>query len=64
MSGPALYNSRKNGIELMGPLANFVTPQDVLPDGITQSLFQIDAKKQYRQLSKRTGRNPSRASEQ
>ena len=44
MSGPALYNSRKNGIELIGPLANFVTPQDMLPDGITQSQFQIDAK--------------------
>jgi transposase len=44
MSGPALNNSQINGIELIGPLANFITPQDMLPDGITQSYFQIDAK--------------------
>lgn len=44
MSGPALANSQKHGIDLIGPLANFVTPQDRLPDGITQSQFQMDAK--------------------
>ena len=44
MSGPALDNSQKNDIDLIGPLAKFVTPQDMLPNGITQSHFQIDAK--------------------
>lgn len=43
MSGPTLNSSQKNGIDLIGPLPNFVTPQDMLPDGITQSHFQIDA---------------------
>jgi len=44
MSGPALNNSQKKGIDLIGPLAKLVTRQDMLPDGITQSHFQIDAK--------------------
>ncbi len=44
MSGPNLDNSQKNGIELIGPLPTVVTPQDVLPNGITQSYFQIDAR--------------------
>lgn len=43
MSGPNLSSSQKNDIDLIGPLANFVTPQDLLPNGITQSYFQIDA---------------------
>jgi len=43
MSGPNLSSSRKNEIDLIGPLANFVTPQEMLPNGITQSHFQIDA---------------------
>ena len=43
MSGPNLSSSQKNDIDLIGPLANFVTPQDMLPNGITQSHFQIDA---------------------
>jgi transposase len=44
MSGPNLDSSQKNGIDLIGPLPTVVTPQDLLPDGITQSYFQIDAK--------------------
>ena len=44
MSGPNLSSSQKNEIDLIGPLANFVTPQNLLSDGITQSHFQIDAK--------------------
>lgn len=44
MSGPNLSSSQKNDIDLIGPLPNFVTPQAMLPDGITQSHFQIDAK--------------------
>lgn len=43
MSGPNLSSSQKHEIDLIGPLANFVTPQERLPNGITQSHFQIDA---------------------
>lgn len=44
MSGPNLECSQKKHIDLIGPFPNFVTPQDLLPNGITQSHFQIDAK--------------------
>ena len=44
MSGPNLESSQKKHIDLIGPFPNFVTPQDLLLDGITQSYFQIDAK--------------------
>jgi transposase len=45
MSGPNLEYCQKKHIALIGPLARFVTPQELLPDGITQAQFQIDAKK-------------------
>lgn len=44
MSGPNLERSQKKHIDLLGPLPTVVTPQDLLPEGITQSYFQIDAK--------------------
>lgn len=44
MSGPNLECSQKKHIDLIGPFPNFVTPQDLLPDGLTQAHFQIDAK--------------------
>jgi transposase len=44
MSGPNLEGSQKKQIDLIGPLPTVVTPQDLLPDGITQAHFQIDAK--------------------
>jgi transposase len=44
MSGPNLAGSHKKHIDLIGPFPNFLTPQDLLPDGITQSHFQVDAK--------------------
>ena len=43
ISDPNLSSSRKNNIDLIGPLASFVTPQDRLANGITQSHFQVDA---------------------
>jgi transposase len=43
MSGPNLANSQNLGIDLIGPLPTVVTPQDLLPDGITQAQFQVDA---------------------
>jgi transposase len=43
MSGPNLDHSHKKHIDLIGPLPTTVTPQDLLPDGITQAHFQIDA---------------------
>ena len=44
MSGPNLQWSQKKHIDLIGPFPNFLTPQDLIPDGITQSHFQVDAK--------------------
>ena len=45
MSGPNLAHSRDLGIDLMGPLPGVVTPQELLPDGITQAQFQMDPEK-------------------
>ncbi len=42
MSGPNLAHSQKLKIDLIGPLPTVVTPQDLLPDGITQAQFQVD----------------------
>ena len=42
MSGPNLANSEKLQIDLRGPFKTIVTPQDLLPDGITHAQFQVD----------------------
>jgi transposase len=42
LSGPNLAHSRDLEIDLIGPLSEVVTPQDLLPDGITQAQFQMD----------------------
>ena len=42
MSGPNLARSQDLKIDLIGPLPEVVTPQDLLPDGITQAQFQLD----------------------
>ena len=42
MSGPNLAHSQDLQIDLIGPLPEVVTPQDLLPDGITQAQFQMD----------------------
>lgn len=42
MSGPNLAHSRELEIDLIGPLPEVVTPQDLIPDGITQAQFQMD----------------------
>jgi transposase len=43
MSGPNLKDSQNRKIDLIGPLPAVVTPQDLLPNGITQAQFQVDA---------------------
>ena len=45
LSGPNLAHSRDLEIDLIGPLPEVVTPQDLLPDGITQAQFQMDPQK-------------------
>jgi transposase len=45
MSGPNLAHSRDLDIDLIGPLPEVVTPQELLPDGITQAQFQMDLEK-------------------
>jgi transposase len=45
MSGPNLAHSHNLGIDLRGPLTPVTTPQDLLPDGITQAQFQVDAER-------------------
>jgi transposase len=42
MSGPNLAHSQDLKIDLIGPLPEVVTPQDLLTDGITQAHFQLD----------------------
>ena len=42
MSGPNLHQSHERKIDLIGPLAPVVTPQDRLPEGITWEQFNID----------------------
>lgn len=45
MSGPNLAHSHDLEIDLLGPLPEVVTPQDRLPDGVTQAQFQMDPQK-------------------
>jgi transposase len=45
MSGPNLAHSQELEIDLIGPLPEVVTPQDLLPAGITQAQFQMDPEK-------------------
>jgi transposase len=45
MSGPNLAHSQKLQIDLIGPLPTVVTPQDLLPDGITQAQFRVNTDK-------------------
>jgi transposase len=45
MSAPNLARSHKLQIDLVGPLPEVVTPQDLLPDGITRAQFQMDPHK-------------------
>ena len=45
MSGPNLAHSHDLEINLLGPLPEVVTPQDRLPDGVTQAQFQMDPQK-------------------
>jgi transposase len=45
MSGPNLAHSHGLEIDLIGPLPEVVTPQELLPNGITQAQFQMDPKK-------------------
>jgi transposase len=42
LSGPNLANSREQNIDLIGPLPPVVTPQDRIPNGLTQAYFQVD----------------------
>lgn len=42
MSGPNLHQSHQHQIDLIGPLAPVVTPQDKIPEGITWEQFEID----------------------
>jgi len=42
LSGSNLANSQGQGIDLIGPLAPVITPQDRLPDGITWDQFEVD----------------------
>lgn len=42
MSGSNLANSQEQEIDLIGPLAPVITPQDRIPDGITWEQFEID----------------------
>jgi transposase len=42
LSGPNLAHSSDLEIDLIGPLPEVVTPQDLLPNGITQAQFQMD----------------------
>ena len=60
MSGPNLESSQKKHIDLIGPLPTVVTPQDLLPDGITHADFQFDANNHMVTCPKgHIARNPS-----
>lgn len=60
MSGPNLAHSRDLEIDLIGPLPEVVTPQDLLPDGITQAQFQMDLEKKIATCPQgHQARNPS-----
>lgn len=60
MSGPNLAHSQDLEIELIGPLPEVVTPQDLLPDGITQAQFQMDPIKKIATCPQgHQARNPS-----
>jgi transposase len=60
MSGPNLAHSRDLEIDLIGPLPEVITPQERLPDGITQAQFQMDPQKKVVTCPKgHQARNPS-----
>ncbi len=42
ISGPNLARSQKRGIDLIGPVPGAQSPQDRMPDGITQDQFRVD----------------------
>jgi transposase len=60
LSGPNLAHSRDLEIDLIGPLPEVVTPQDLLPDGITQAQFQLDPERKIATCPQgHQARNPS-----
>jgi transposase len=60
MSGPNLAHSSDLEIDLIGPLPEVVTPQDLLPNGITQAQFQMDPQKKIASCPQgHQARNPS-----
>jgi len=60
MSGPNLAHSRDLEIDLIGPLPEVVTPQDLLPNGITQAQFQMDLEQKIATCPQgHQARNPS-----
>ncbi len=60
MSGPNLAHSCDLEIDLIGPLPEVVTPQDLLPNGITQAQFQMDPQKKIATCPQgHQARNPS-----
>jgi|GEM_PF-1991228 len=60
MSGPNLAHSRDLDIDLIGPLPEVKTPQDLLPNGITQAQFQMDLERKIATCPQgHQARNPS-----
>lgn len=60
MSGPNLASSHDQEIDLIGPLPEVVTPQALLPDGITQAQFQMDSERKIATCPQgHQARNPS-----
>jgi len=60
MSGPNLAHSQDLEIDLIGPLPEVVTPQDLLADGITQAQFQLDPQRKIATCPQgHQARNPS-----
>lgn len=61
MSGPNLARSQDLEIDLIGPLPEVVTPQELLPHGITQAQFKMDPIKKIVTCPQgHQARNPSR----
>lgn len=60
MSGPNLAHSRDLEIDLIGPLPEVITPQDLLPNGITQAQFRMDPERKIATCPQgHQARNPS-----
>jgi len=60
MSGPNLASSHDLKIDLIGPLPEVVTPQALLPDGITQAQFQMNSERKIATCPQgHQARNPS-----